>query len=112
MMTSMSRRLFFWDFRAPRLVLFLRLRLDGSGWGNHQMSHQAETAASAASFEVQVADDLSDAAKNWLRSQPRFRLAESLVAFVSETDVGLPRDQFLRLVVNRIVAELSAPLRA
>ena len=76
------------------------------------MSYQAETAALAASFEIQVADDLSDGAKDWLRSQPKFRLAESLVAFVSETDVGLPRDQFLRLVVNRIVAELSAPLRA
>ena len=76
------------------------------------MGYQAETAAPAAAFEVQVADDLSDAAKNWLRSQPKFRLAESLAAFVSETDAGLPRDQFLRLVVNRIVAELSAPLRA
>jgi hypothetical protein len=75
------------------------------------MSDQTETAVPAANFEVQIRDDLSDAAKTWLRSHPEFRLAESLVAFVSEADAHLPRDQFLRLVINRIVEELSAPLR-
>ena len=67
------------------------------------MSDQAETAAPA--------DDLSDAAKTSLRSHPKYHLAESLIAFVSEADARLPRDQFLRLVINRIVDELSAPLR-
>ena len=41
----------------------------------------------------------------------KLRLAESLVDFVSEADSRLPRDQFLRLVINRIVDDLSAPLR-
>jgi hypothetical protein len=48
--------------------------------------------------------------KTWLRSHPEYRLAESLVAYVSEADANLPRDQFLRLVINRIVDALSAPL--
>ena len=73
------------------------------------MSDQTETAVPAANFEVQIGEDLSDAAKK--TSQPDFRLAESLVAFVSEADARLPRDQFLRLVINRIVDELCAPLR-
>jgi len=46
-------------------------------------------------------NDSSGAAKILLRS---------LVAYVSEADAGLPRDQFLRLVINRIVDDLSAPL--
>jgi hypothetical protein len=74
------------------------------------MSDQTETAVPAANFEVEIREeDLSDAAKKI--SHPDFRLAESLVAFVSEADAHLPRDQFLRLVINRIVDELSAPLR-
>jgi hypothetical protein len=48
--------------------------------------------------------------KTWLRSHPEYRLAESLVAYVSEADANLPRDQFLRLLINRIVDALSAPL--
>lgn len=73
------------------------------------MSDQTETGAPAA--DVPIRDDLSDAAESWLRTHPEFRLAKSLVAFVSEADARLPRDQFLRLVINRIVDELSAPLR-
>jgi hypothetical protein len=73
------------------------------------MSDQTETAAPAADT-VLIGDDLYDAAKTWLRFHPKFRLAESLAAFVSEADARLPRDQFLRLVINRIVDELSAPL--
>jgi hypothetical protein len=38
------------------------------------------------------------------------QLVESLVGYVSEADADLPRDQFLRLVINRIVDELCAPL--
>jgi hypothetical protein len=73
------------------------------------MSDQTETAVSAADFETRIRD-VPDAAKTWLRSHPEYRLAESLVAYVSEADANLPRDQFLRLVINRIVDALSAPL--
>lgn len=38
------------------------------------------------------------------------RLAASLIAYVSDDDVQLPRDQFLRRVINRIVDDLSALL--
>jgi len=38
------------------------------------------------------------------------RLAASLVAYVSDDDIQLTRDQFLRRVINRIVDDLSAPL--
>ena len=81
------------------------------GLGNHHMRDQTETGVPAVNFEVQITDDLSEAVKTWLRSHPELRLAESLVAFVSEADARLPRDQFLRLVINRIVDELSSPLR-
>jgi hypothetical protein len=37
-------------------------------------------------------------------------LAVSLVAYVFGDDAKLPRDQFLRLVIDRIVDDLSAPL--
>jgi hypothetical protein len=37
-------------------------------------------------------------------------LVELLVSYVSEADADLPRDQFLRLVINRIVDELCSPL--
>jgi hypothetical protein len=37
-------------------------------------------------------------------------LAESLVAYVAEAGASLLHDQFLRLVINRIVDALSAPL--
>jgi hypothetical protein len=73
------------------------------------MSDQTETAVPAANLEVPIREDLSGDAKK--ASRPDFRLAEQLVAFVSEADARLPRDQFLRLVINRIVDELSAPLR-
>jgi hypothetical protein len=63
---------------------------------------------SAADLETQIMD-IPDAA-TWLRSHPEYRLAESLAAYVSEADPNLPRDQFLRLVINRIVDALSAPL--
>jgi hypothetical protein len=38
------------------------------------------------------------------------RLAASLIAYVSQDDAKLPRDQFLRMVLDRIVDHLSAPL--
>ena len=38
------------------------------------------------------------------------RLAASLVAYVSEDDMGLPRDQFLRNVIDRMVTDLISPL--
>ena len=38
------------------------------------------------------------------------RLVELLVGYVSEADTDLPRDLFLRVVMNRIVDELCAPL--
>ncbi len=75
------------------------------------MSVSTETAVTDTNFEPHINDQASDSAKTWLRSQPQFRLAESLLAFVSEADARLPRDEFLRLVINRIVDELSAPLR-
>lgn len=50
--------------------------------------------------------DPSRAATTWLRNH----LVELLVGYVSEADANLPRDQFLRLVINRIVDDLSAPL--
>jgi hypothetical protein len=37
-------------------------------------------------------------------------LAVSLVAYVFRDDAKLPRDQFLRLVIDRIVDDLGAPL--
>jgi hypothetical protein len=43
-------------------------------------------------------------------SGAELRLAASLIAYVSEDDSKLPRDQFLRMVLNRIVDHLSAPL--
>jgi hypothetical protein len=43
-------------------------------------------------------------------SSAEFRLAASLIAYVSEDDAKLPRDQFLRMVLNRIVDHLSTPL--
>jgi hypothetical protein len=43
-------------------------------------------------------------------SSAELRLAASLIAYVSEDDSKLPRDQFLRMVLNRIVDHLSAPL--
>jgi hypothetical protein len=64
---------------------------------------------SAADLETQIMD-IPDAAKTWLRSHPEYHLAESLAAYVWEADTNLPRDQFLRLVINRIVDALSAPL--
>jgi hypothetical protein len=73
------------------------------------MSNQTESAASVADFETRTRD-LPDAVRTWLRSRPEFRLAELLVGHVSEADANLPREQFLRLVINRIVDELSAPL--
>ena len=73
------------------------------------MSEQTETAVSAADFETQI-KDVPDAAKTWLRSHPEYRLAESLVDYVAEADANLPRDQFSRLVINRIVDAPSAPL--
>jgi hypothetical protein len=73
------------------------------------MSDRTETAESAADLETRIRD-IPDAAKTRLRSHPEYRLAESLVAYVSEADANLPRDQFLRLVINRIVDALSAPL--
>jgi hypothetical protein len=69
------------------------------------MSDQTETVSLGQDL---IRDGLSPAANTPLRS---LRLVESLVAFVSEADASLPRDQFLRLVINRIVDELSAPLR-
>jgi hypothetical protein len=68
------------------------------------MSDQTEAVVLA---EDQIGDDHSRVAKTRLRSH---HLVELLVAYVSEADAGLPRDQFLRLVINRIVDELSAPL--
>ncbi|MGA2995249.1 hypothetical protein [Bradyrhizobium sp.] len=68
------------------------------------MSDQTEAVVLA---EDQIRDDHSRVSKARLRSH---HLVELLVAYVSETDAGLPRDQFLRLVINRIVDELSAPL--
>jgi len=43
-------------------------------------------------------------------SSAEFRLAVSLVAYVSGDDAKLSREQFLRLVIDRIVDELSAPI--
>jgi hypothetical protein len=43
-------------------------------------------------------------------SGAELRLAASLIAYVSEDDSKLPRDQFLRMVLNRIVDHLCAPL--
>jgi hypothetical protein len=57
-----------------------------------------------------LADDQNDsarAAETWARPH---HLVELLVGYVSEADASLPRDQFLRLVINRIVDDLSAPL--
>lgn len=68
------------------------------------MSDQIETIVLA---EDQIRDNLSSVAKTPHRSH---HLVELLVAYVLEADAGLPRDQFLRLVINRIVDELSAPL--
>ena len=78
-------------------------------YSEHIMSDQPESAVPAADFESRIRD-LPDAAKSWLRSRPEYRLAELLVAHVSEADANLPREQFLRLVIDRIVDELSAPL--
>ena len=73
------------------------------------MSDQTETVVLAADAETRIRD-IPDAAKTWPRSHPEYRLAESLAAYVSEADPNLPRDQFLRLVINHIVDALSAPL--
>lgn len=62
------------------------------------MSDQAET--------VVLADDQIRVVAGH-RAQ---HLVELLVGYVSEADADLPRDQFLRLVINRIVDELCAPL--
>jgi hypothetical protein len=78
-------------------------------YSEHMMSNQTESAAPAADFETRIRD-IPDAAKTWLRSRPEYRLAELLVAHVSEADANLPREQFLRLVLDRIVDEMSAPL--
>jgi hypothetical protein len=45
-------------------------------------------------------------------SGAELRLAASLIAYVSEDDSKLPRDEFLRMVLNRIVDHLSAPLHS
>ena len=43
-------------------------------------------------------------------SSAELRLANSLVAYVFGDDAKLPRELFLRLVIDRIVDDLSAPL--
>jgi hypothetical protein len=68
------------------------------------MSDQTETVVLD---DDQIRDDHSRLAKT---PHPSHHLVELLVAYVSEADARLPRDQFLRLVINRIVDELSAPL--
>jgi plasmid stability protein len=57
--------------------------------------------------EVELELRLAAARKH---SSAEFRLAASLIAYVSEDDAKLPRDQFLRMVLNRIVDHLGAPL--
>jgi hypothetical protein len=56
---------------------------------------------------VILSDDHIRVAKTRHRSH---HLVESLIGYVSEADANLPRDQFLRLVINRIVDELCSPL--
>lgn len=56
---------------------------------------------------VNTDDDQIKVAKTRHRSH---HLVDLLVSYVSETDADLPRDEFLRLVINRIVDELIAPL--
>jgi hypothetical protein len=51
----------------------------------------------------------------WLASSRKYSSAElclavSLVTYVFRDDAKLPRDQFLRLVIDRIVDDLGAPL--
>lgn len=68
------------------------------------MSDQSEVVVPA---EIEIKQDSSSTAKSWLRSG---HLIELLGAYVSEADAGLPRDQFLRLVISRIVDDLSSPI--
>jgi hypothetical protein len=64
-------------------------------------------------FETQIGDlpevevRLASSRKH---SSAELRLAVSLVAYVFGDDAKLPREQFLRLVIDRIVDALSAPL--
>jgi hypothetical protein len=43
-------------------------------------------------------------------SETKLALALSLVSYVAPEDARLPRDQFLRKVMDRIVDDLSAPI--
>ena len=66
-------------------------------------------------FEMRISGLPEEQLEAWLALSRKYsgaelRLTASLIAYVSEDDAKLPRDQFLRIVLNRIVDYLSSRL--